>query len=134
MNAITINTLIKNLIGSQIGVYKSINKPSIWMGIPPQGLIADGLEVIIPRFPEMTRANNTRIVKESWDINLNQFQPSNGVETIIIAIEKLKLGLKPMPRIAFIERPQALELKNFPVLTSACLTWEITEMYQIGNL
>jgi hypothetical protein len=132
MNSDILLIKIKEILTPYLGIYVSINKPAIWVGLPPNNLLPSGLEVIIPRYADYSKGTNTRIVSQYWSIRLNQYQ-SSGTDTIFSALDALKLALKPMPRITFIEKPNVVEIKNIPIVPSAIVDWENTELYQIGN-
>jgi hypothetical protein len=132
MKAAELSIKIKGLLEGKIGTYTSINKPAIWVGVPPNGLLVDGLEVIIPRFPFEVRSRTNKNTQEKWDITLNQFKPRNGVETIVECVEILRGSLNPPPFINFIERKNTIDLKDIPIITTCVLTLEIIEVYKVG--
>lgn len=130
MKALELKQRIIKLLGNKIGIYKQGSIPAIWIGNVPFGQIAEGLEIIIPSYPEFVTTSN-QITNERWNIHLTQYPSNDGKEYIYDAMNILKKGLDPHPAITFIDRPSPNEnpTNNLPFLPTASLRYELSEIF-----
>ena len=131
MKASELKQIIIDLIGEKIGMYRQGNIKAIWVGNAPYNQMAEGLEVWIPSFPEFVNTGN-RLTSERWSIHLAQFPQENGQETIYEAMETLREGLIPHPKLTFIDRPNPNDnpIGDLPFLPTAVLRYELAEVWR----